>query len=256
MMKKTDGYRSTRDGWRRIWDAEADIASELKTVAYPRTRQPRALYTPYLPRDELVLEAGCGLGIEVMTLDGQGYKAVGIDYAENAVRRIQAYQPGHRLTIGDIHSLPYRNGAFGSCLSLGVLEHFEFGPVPGLREANRVLRPGGVLVLMIPYPNLVWRLVRLKRRWSGRPPATPEFYETTYTDRQLEGHLAGTGFNIVERHPIGHSFTFWGLGRLFRGAGYYETSALAEWLGGLCRSVLPWSMCFESLIIARKARDL
>jgi hypothetical protein len=42
-MKMTDGYRSTRDGWRRIWDDEADIPRELATVAYPRSRQPRAL---------------------------------------------------------------------------------------------------------------------------------------------------------------------------------------------------------------------
>jgi SAM-dependent methyltransferase len=240
----TNGYNSTRDRWRRIWNDEADVARELETLTYRRARQTWALYSPYLPRKDLVLEAGCGLGREVIHLESQAYKVVGVDYAENAVHQIHAYRRGYRLAAGDIHHLPFPAGAFGSYLSFGVLEHFEFGPVPALREANRVLRPGGVLVLIIPYP---------KRR-AGQPPMDPEFYETTYTVHQLEGHLSDTGFQIVERRPIGHSFTLWGLGSLFRGAGYYETSLLAEGLGDVLRRLLPWPMCFESLIIARKTQ--
>jgi SAM-dependent methyltransferase len=249
----TDEYDSTRETWRRIWNEEADVARELKTLEYPRSLRIETLYLRFLQKEQPVLEAGCGLGREVIRLDGRGYRIAGIDYAEEALHRIVAYRRGYRLAAGDVHHLPFRDGAFGSCLSFGVLEHFATGPAAALRETNRVLREGGVLVLILPYPNLVWRFLRLKRKWAGEPPVRPGFYETTYTVRDLEDQLNGAGFQVVERHPIGHSFTLWGLGGLFRGGGYYETSALAEGLGAVLQRVLPWPMCFESLIVARKA---
>jgi hypothetical protein len=106
-------------------------------------------------------------------------------------------------------------------------------------------------VLTVPYPNVVWRLVRAKRRL--REPAEPDgYYETAYRAGPLELALVRTGFEVLLRRPIGHSFTLWGLGRPFRGPGYYETSALGERLGAVCAAVLPWSTCFASLIVARK----
>jgi len=251
-MDMRDRYSSTRDEWKRIWQ-EADVARELETLNYARSRYARALYSPYLPHDEFILEGGCGLGIEIINLSEQGYEVIGIDYAENALHQINHFRRGYRLTTGDIHHLPFPDGVFGACLSIGVLEHFEFGPAPGLREACRVLRRGGILVLIIPYPNLVWRLVQLKKRLARPKLRPPAFYETTYTTGQLRQHLAAADFEVLAQHPIGHSFTLWGVSRLFRGPGYYETSAVAERLGDIFSKLLPWSMCFESLIIARKS---
>ncbi len=250
----SDTYRTTREAWRRIWREEADLPRELSTLDYPRTRRVRSLYGPFLPRDELILEAGCGLGIELIHWRGKGYRVVGIDYAENALRQVNIYQPGHQLAVGDIHQLPYPDSSFGAYLSFGVLEHFEFGPGPALQEANRVLKPGGLLVLTVPYPNLIWRLARSRRLSADHvAPGLPRYFETTYGIRDLDSHVRRAGFAIIDRKPIGHSFTLWGLGRVFRGPGYYETSPLAERLGELLRLVLPWSMCFQSLVIARKS---
>jgi SAM-dependent methyltransferase len=247
-------YESTRRAWAGIWGDEADIERELATVDYRRSRQTRARYLRYLPREELVLDGGCGLGIELIQLGRMGYRIIGVDYAENALHQISAYQRSQLLTVGDIHNLPYRDGVFGAYLSFGVLEHFEFGPEPGLREANRVLREGASLVLTVPYPSLVWRLVQLKGRLIRRPRTDDSrCYETRYSVGQLEESLCRTGFVVVERHPIGHSFTLWGLGWPFRAAGYYETSKLAELLGAVCARLLPWATCFASLVIARKA---
>jgi SAM-dependent methyltransferase len=155
--------------------------------------------------------------------------------------------------VGDVHELPFRDGSFASYLSFGVLEHFPFGPEPALREAHRVLRNGGVAVLTVPYPNLVWRMVRAKRALV-RHREPDGYYETTYRVGQLERTLTRTGFDVLLRRPIGHSFTLWGLGGAFRGRGYYETSALAERLGAACAALLPWSTGFASLIVARKGR--
>jgi SAM-dependent methyltransferase len=247
-----DLYNSTRDSWEQIWRDQATLANELSTLTYQRAVQTRALYRPYLPRNELILEAGCGLGREIICLESQGYQVIGVDYAEGPLHQLHAFKNNCRLAAADVHDLPFQASSIGAYLSFGVLEHFEFGPEPGLSEANRILHQDGILVLLIPYPNLIWQLVRLWKRLARRTQQRADFYETTYTVRQLRQHLRRTGFEILDQHPVGHSFTLWGLGGPFRGKGYYQTSALAERLGAIACRVLPWAMCFESLLIARK----
>ncbi len=245
-------YRSTQAAWQAIWD-EASVEQELETLTYARTDY-MAVFQRYLPRDAMILEAGSGLGIMVIHLRRQGFNVVGLDYVEAAARKARAYDPSLSLAVGDVHALPHADGSLGAYLSFGVLEHFPQGPLPALREANRVLRAGGVLVLTVPYPNVVHRVVRLRRRLRGQVERADEhFYESAYTRRQLEDAARQAGFEVILSQPTGHSFTWWGLGGPFRSAGYYRTSRLAEWLGRLTRAALPWAFNFSTLLIARKA---
>ena len=55
----------------------------------------------------------------------------------------RAYDPALKLQTGDVHALPYGDKSVHGYLSFGVLEHFEHGVGPALREANRVLASGG-----------------------------------------------------------------------------------------------------------------
>ena len=81
---------------------------------------------------------------------------VGSEYAHSRWRRwrLRAWLWRHglfeRLRFGDVTALPFAQGGFDAVLSLDVLEH-----VPdyraALREFARVLRPGGQLVLSVPF---------------------------------------------------------------------------------------------------------
>jgi SAM-dependent methyltransferase len=250
---QTERYRLTRRAWARIWSDEATLMAERETLGYRRARQERALYLPHLPRDAPLLEAGCGMGIRLVDLTGFDYQVIGLDYVEPALRPLKAADPDQTLLAGDIHRLPFHSESFGAYLSFGVLEHFDFGPGPALAEAWRILRPGGVLVVSVPVPSLVRRLVhrrRLRRAASGEHGAL--LYETAYAREDLEAAVRLAGFEVVASHPIGHSFTLWGLGWPFRASGYYRTTGLAEWLGDRLRDWLPWSMAFGCLTIAHR----
>ena len=214
-----------------------------------------AKYLPYLDRSDLHLEAGSGLSAIVILLRARGYKVQGMDYAVNALRESRRYDDSLPLAAGDVHSLPYRSESFGSYLSFGVLEHFEHGMLPALKEAHRVLKPGGCLVLTIPYPNLVYRLVQFRRQRMGSGPLTDDaFYESAYTRRELVDAVAEAGFMLERAAPTSHAFTLWGLGSLFRQPGYYKTNMLARCLGKMLERLLPWAFNYSTLVIARKAR--
>ncbi len=252
MTQPPDRYDSTRHAWEDIWQS-ASVEIELEAVQYPRSLETIHAYAPYLPKGEPLLEAGSGLSAVVVTLRKLGYNVIGLDYAENALHISRGYDPTLPLLSGDVHALPFADNSLGAYLSFGVLEHFEHGMGPALGESFRILRPGGVLVLTIPYPNLVHELVALRRRLSGRSVLTDEdFYESTYTRAALVGAVTTAGFEVLLAQPTSHAFTLWGLGGPFRAPGYYRTSPLAERVGGMTRNVLPWLFNFMTLIVARK----
>lgn len=249
-------YEKTRQSWEDIWDS-ANVEIELQTLREKRANEQIGVYPAYLPKEGMILEAGSGLGAVLIHLCELGYNVIGLDYAVNALRAARAYDPSLRVQAGDVHALPYRSQSLHGYLSFGVLEHFPHGMGPALREANRVLLPDGVLVLTIPYPNIVHRLVRLKRQMLRQSVLNDDdFYESTYTRRQLEQAVTAAGFEVLLVRPTSHSYTLWGLGGPFRTEGYYRTSALAERLGAALRVVLPWAFNFTTMIIARKARQL
>ncbi len=251
-----DLYERTRQSWEDIW-SQASVEAELEVMDQRRTWETLGVYPQYLAREGIILEAGCGLGTVIIRLREMGLRVIGLDYAERALRTARAYDPTLSLQAGDVHALPYRSASLHGYLSFGVLEHFAHGMGPALREANRVLVPGGTLVLTIPYPNVVHRLVHWKRRLLGQGTlASEDFYESTYTHHQLIAEVERAGFEVVLVRPTSHSFTLWGLGWPFRAKGYYRTTWLADALGALLRRIAPWPFNFTTLLIARKTRDL
>jgi SAM-dependent methyltransferase len=257
MHRDHPSYDQTRQAWRAIW-AETDFDRELKTLYYQRAQSLMDIYLPYLDREAPILEAGCGMGQIVYFLRQAGYQAIGIDYAPEAITPTRRRYPDLPLYVGDVHHLPFASDSLGGYLSFGVVEHFEQGPTQALAEAYRILRPGGVLVLTVPHPNLVEGLRNAVNRLFPsrleRLGPRADYYERTFHHDELCGHVTTAGFRTERLVPYSHSYTFYGLGGVFRGNGYYETSSLAEVAGSIGRIVLPWTTAFATLIIASKPR--
>jgi SAM-dependent methyltransferase len=255
MLPDSQSYEHTRQAWRDIW-TETDFDRELKTLAYRRTQRLMDIYLPYLDRTAPLLEAGCGMGQIVYYLRQRGYQAIGIDYAPEAVQATRRRFPDLPLYVGDVHCLPFPSHSLSGYLSFGVVEHFEQGPADALAEAFRVLRPGGVLILTVPHPNFVEGMRSVVNRLFParleRLGPRAEYYERTFHHDELFQHVTAAGFQTERLVPYSHSYTFYGLGGVFRGNGYYETSQLAELAGDIGRILLPWTTAFASLIVASK----
>ena len=164
------------------------------------------LFCHYLPRRGRTLEAGCGFGRIVIGLHARGYDVEGVDWASKTVKFAQDMYPDLPIRVGDVMRLDVPDGYYSGYISLGVIEHRREGPEPFLKEAYRVLEPGGVAFISVPYFNALRRLKARLGLYGGQPrPDGPEFWQYAFTEAEFTHFLQGAGFRILDRGSY-HSF--------------------------------------------------
>ena len=189
-------HSATKDFWTEHWGGH-DV-QELVDVA--RRSPLTGLIERYLDRTGCVLEAGCGLGQYVLLLRERGHRVVGADWSFEAVR--DGARAGGPLTVMDLRALGIRTGSVSTYVSLGVVEHDPDGPDAILREAARVLKPGGTLLISVPYWNGVRRLFGpyLVRRNARTAADGGQFYQYAFKRREVRAFLRRFGFEVTSFH--------------------------------------------------------
>ena len=95
-------------------------------------------------RGKKVLDVGCGLGIYISFLRKYGIEAYGVDASYYAARI-------SKQSIASATHLPFGSEVFDAIISAHLIEHLkESDEVTFLKEARRILRPGGRLFLLTP----------------------------------------------------------------------------------------------------------
>ena len=103
------------------------------------------------PAGSRVLEAGCGVGAQTITLSRSSpdarFECMDISEASlYAAKQMAANEQLANVTFrqGDIYHLPYRADSFDHVFVCFVLEHLS-DPLKALIKLRRVLKPGGTL---------------------------------------------------------------------------------------------------------------
>ncbi|OSP54237.1 hypothetical protein BV911_13730 [Pseudoruegeria sp. SK021] len=98
-----------------------------------------------------VIDIGCGRGDLAAALLRRGYGVTGVDPQETALENARNWAPGAQFLRAEAAAIPAGTGSFGAAIFLNSLHHLPTdGMVPGLTEAWRLLRTGGVLLVIEP----------------------------------------------------------------------------------------------------------
>jgi SAM-dependent methyltransferase len=136
------------------------------------------------------LEIGCGDGHLLAALQALGWRVLGIERSADAA--MEAQRRGVGACVADPTNLGLPAASSDLVIFWHVLEHLD-DPHGALREARRLLRDGGRLVVAA--PNLAsWQARLLGSRWYHLDVPRHLFH---FTPQTLERLLLETGFQPV-----------------------------------------------------------
>jgi SAM-dependent methyltransferase len=212
-------HRREHAGDSGFWDETWSDGQLDEAIRFCDVDPLRPLFERYAPSGTRLLEGGCGRGQYVVYYASKGVRIIGLDFATEALGRLKARLPEARLCLGDVSVLPFREASFDVYYSGGVVEHFESGPLPALREAHRVIRPEGVFLVSVPYLSplrrlsAVWRADRrfLRKARTEVHAGEQSFWQYAFGVPEFSRLLAETGFRVVRTYPYSILFGLYDL---------------------------------------------
>src|SRR5947209_9244333 len=94
------------------------------------------------------LEVGCGSGTALRLAADRGAHVAALDAAPAMVEHARRRVPGADVRVGDLQFLPYEDASFDAVLGFNAFQ-YAADAAAALREAHRVLRPGGSVAAMV-----------------------------------------------------------------------------------------------------------
>jgi SAM-dependent methyltransferase len=207
-----------------------------------------------LPAGARVLDVGSPKDLAAMLAYRRGYEIVATDILPEAIefsRRYAAAQGLNGSGPGRVHSevqdgraLQYADGSFDAAFSVSVLEHIpDNGDSQAMSELIRVVRPGGTIVITVPY-DWRYRETFVDGPVYERAPVTNErlFFERHYDRQTLAARLLQAGACDVI------NLTLWGEGRI-------RLEAILDRLGPLRVPLSPLEAFFSKALLRRIEPD-
>ncbi len=160
-----------------------------------------------------LLDMGCGNGRHMLEAVDRGLKVVGIDASGKLLYKSKTKlrkKTGKdvELVRSDVKSLPFQDRSFENVIYIATIHHLRDGRVKSLKEAKRVLKPGGEILVSCWARELDrWDMEEDQRDvivpWHREDGEIIERYYHLFTLDELETEIEKSGFSILEAFRSG-----------------------------------------------------
>lgn len=147
-----------------------------------------------------VLDGGCGLGEWCLLFKEAGYDPYGLDISTPTVKSLNEEFSDMYFVREDIRKTNFDDNFFDFYISWGTFEHFENGLQDCFQEAHRVLKPGGKLIITVPYYND--RLKEIDKKIGINKTDNSQFYQWRLDEKELAVEFDKGGFTSDKIAPI------------------------------------------------------
>jgi 2-polyprenyl-3-methyl-5-hydroxy-6-metoxy-1,4-benzoquinol methylase len=153
-----------------------------------------------------LLDVGCGTGRALRVLRDLGWEVEGIDF--DPVAANIARSKGLNVHFGTVEKQSYSEDSFDAIVLSHVIEHVH-KPVEFLTECNRILKPGGQLVMLT--PNIEsWGRRHFQDRWLLLDPPR---HLHLFSERSLSEVAYRAGLRPIKAVTLART-----AGRMFAGS--------------------------------------
>ena len=150
---------------------------------------------PEMIREKEVLELATGPGLLAKHVAPAARRIIATDYSEGMIAQAKKgeYPENLIFEVADATQLPYEDDSFDAVLIANAL-HIVSDPNQVLREIDRVLRPGGLLIA----PNFVEHKGSLGSRiWSGILVLAGVRFEHQWSAQEYLDFLEDAGWHVT-----------------------------------------------------------
>lgn len=156
------------------------------------------------------LDAGCGAGMAAQMAASRGARVSGIDAAQALIRIASSRTPSADFRVGDLEALPFDDAEFDAVAGFNSFQ-YAGNPVLALREARRVMKPSGAVVVVTwgdPDGMEATTLVAAMRALIPPPPPGAPGPFALSAAGALKTFAAGAGLTPVEVFDVSAPFDY------------------------------------------------
>src|SRR5580658_1532727 len=205
--------------------------------------------------DGRLLELGCGSGAKLKSMKELGWQVEGVDFDPAAVG--QARERGITAHLGTLSDQEFPDETFDAIIGIHFIEHIP-DPLGMLQECRRVLKPGGLLVMLTPNAGS-WGHRIYRADWRGlEPPRHLHIFTPSSLARMCRE--AGLNPGLCRSTVRGSGMLL--ASRMLRRVARTDSTRFSAWalrLGDEMKSLAQWAATFvgsavgeEVLLISRK----
>ena len=184
---------------KKYWQNTPEFFSEKYKINFLKLVSPVNLFLYARRKESLklagsvkgkkILDVGCGSGVFLLEFIKMEAKVVGVDYSQKmlniAKKELKHYKipkNKYKLILANATNLPFKNKSFDLVLATGLTDYMtDQDDLKFLKEASRVLKPNGSLIVSFPVEKSPFSFLRrgtglaIRQRLFKLPPLRNEF---------------------------------------------------------------------------------